>query len=217
MRFAFFWLAVLFVCGDSLITPWRQFITTGPVYNKPTVLMFRRGRIRWYRLFRVCNCSSHVSLEGSLITLAAAYPAGFCRAVNTFVVGFGLKTLGPCLGSYDDFGNIVGTDNEIKDQLVGTGKPRRAAVSTLYAIILSECLPWRANLKMALNKKGHITIQEQHAFRAEFCRAPRASRIVVGQDSRVNLGVESKGRSASTSLSRTVFQVWAEVLGRINT
>jgi hypothetical protein len=81
MRFSFFWLAVMFVCGDSLITPWCQFITTGPVYKKPTVLMFRRGREWWHRLYRVCKCSSHVPLEGSLTTLAAAYPAGFSRAV----------------------------------------------------------------------------------------------------------------------------------------
>ena len=45
MRFSFFWLAVLFICGDSLITPWCQFIITGPVYKKPTVLMFRFGRL----------------------------------------------------------------------------------------------------------------------------------------------------------------------------
>ena len=220
MRFSFFWLAVMFVCGDSLITPWCQFITTGPVYKKPTVLMFRRGREWWHRLFRVCKCSSHVPLEGSLTTLAAAYPAGFCRAVGKLVQEFGPTTEGPWLGDLADTGNVVVTKSDAKEVLkgrdqIGTrGKPRRAAVSSLYAVILSECLPWRANLKMVLNKKGHINIQEQHAFRAACRRAPRASRIVIGQDSRVNLGVESKGRSASTSLNRTVLQTWAEVLGR---
>ena len=67
---------------------------------------------------------------------------------------------------------------------------------------------------MPLKKKGHINIQEQHAFRAVCRRAPRASRVVVGQDSRVNIGVESKGRSSSTSLNRVMLQTWAEVLGR---
>ena len=147
-------------------------------------------------------------MEESLTTIAAAYPARFCRAVMKLVVEFGPNIQGPWLGDYDDVGNVVATNNEIKDIIVGTGqdrtngKPRRAAVSTLYAIILSECSPWRANFKMALKKKGHINAQEQHAFRAKCRRAPRASRIVVGQDSRANRGVESKWRSASTSLNR---------------
>ena len=60
----------------------------------------------------------------------AAYPAGFCRAVMKCVV-----ESGPWLGNYDDdVGNVVATDHEIMDMLVGTGqdgtngKSRRAAV-----------------------------------------------------------------------------------------
>ena len=64
--------------------------------------MFRRGRDWWHRLFRVCKCSSHVPLEGSLTTLAAAYPAGFCRAVGKLVQEFGPTTEGPWLGDLAD-------------------------------------------------------------------------------------------------------------------
>ena len=40
------------------------------------------------------------------------------------------------------------------------------------------------------------------------------SRVVVAQDSRVNLGAESKGRSSSTGLNREVLVAHAELLGR---
>ena len=117
-----------------------------------------------------CKCSRHVPLDRSLTTLAAAYPAGFCRAVMILVVEFGPTTQGPWLGDTGEVGNVVATDTEAKDMLVWTGqsgtigKHRRAAVSTLYAIIVSECLPWRANLKMALNKKGPSTSRNNMHF-----------------------------------------------------
>ena len=159
MRFTFFWLAVLFVCGDSLITPWCQFITSGPVYKKPTVLMFRRGSRWWHQLLRECKCKSHVPLEGSLTTLAAAYPSGFCKAVMRLVLKYGPLVVGPWVGDYngEELLGIQGGASNL-GQVQKLGKPRRAAVSSLYAIILSECLPWKENMKMALNKKGHINI-----------------------------------------------------------
>ena len=83
MRFTFWWLLVLHLGGDSIISPWCGYIWLGPVYLKPTVLMVPRRSIFWKKLIKGCTCKKpHVKLEGSLTTLAAAYPEGFCETVG---------------------------------------------------------------------------------------------------------------------------------------
>ena len=47
MRFTFWWLLVLHLGGDSIVTPWCGYIWSGPVYLKPTVLMFPRRSQFW--------------------------------------------------------------------------------------------------------------------------------------------------------------------------
>ena len=88
------------------------------------------------------------------------------------------------------------------------------AVSSLFNIILSECLPWVGTMKHRFKSPGHINVQAAYAFRSICRRAPSRCRFVTLQDSLVNLSIEAKGRSSSPALNRIILQTWAEVLFR---
>ena len=102
MRFTFWWLMVLHLGGDSIITPWCGYIRSGPVYLKLTVLMFPRRSIFWKKLFKGSTCKKpHVKLEGSLATLAAACPEGFSEQVGEIVKEEMPERVGPWLPHHE--------------------------------------------------------------------------------------------------------------------
>ena len=56
-------------------------------------------------------------------------------------------------------------------------------------------------MQYRFKEKAHINLQEAKARRSLIKRLPRDKRVVLRQDSRVNLGALGKGRSPSSSLS----------------
>ena len=177
-RFTCWWLLVLHLCGDSIVIFRCSYIRSGPACLKPTILMFPRRIQFWKWLFHICACTKpHTKLESALTTLAAEYPEGCCEEVLEIVIERKPAAPGPW---------SVGAEEQ--SSVKPTPRARRAAVSTIYAIVLSECIPWRPVLKH-FSKFGHIHLQERRALRG-ICRwACAKSRIIVGQDSPVNLGV----------------------------
>ena len=161
MRFTYWWLLVLHVCGDSIITPWCGYIRSGPVYVKPTVLMFPRRSAFWKTLYKPCSCTKpHVKLEGSLTTLAAAYPEGFCKSVSDIVEFRKPPGPGPWIELDEPVPPVPIPDPEYQRPR----RARRAAVSSVHAIVLSQCIPWRPVLKQPFKHFGHINIREQRRF-----------------------------------------------------
>jgi hypothetical protein len=67
---------------------------------------------------------------------------------------------------------------------------------------LSEGLTWKPWVQYEFRQKEHINLQETKARRTLFKRIGRDKRLVVAQDSRVNIGSLGKGRSPSAALNR---------------
>ena len=73
--------------------------------------------------------------------------------------------------------------------------------SPLWAVQLSEGLTWKNWMQYKFKHVAHINLQECKARRSLVKRLPRDRRVVVCQDSRVNLGALGKGRSPSQALN----------------
>ena len=104
-------------------------------------------------------------LEGSLITLASAYPDQLCREIariaqEQFPGGEGRR--GHQWGSADFDTHAAEASSRVRV----AGPRRRIRGSELFAVILSECLPWAAILKHPFKRFGHINIQEARAYKS---------------------------------------------------
>ena len=121
------------------------YIQSGPVYFKPTVFLFKRSSTFWHGLFRPCTCTTkHVFLQGALTILAAAYPGGLCDEITSITAERMPEGPGPWVQHGEERGWLA-ADGGFQD--FGVPTDRRPAVSKLYSILLSEALPWRANIK----------------------------------------------------------------------
>ena len=148
---------------------------------------------------RRCHSRKHVVLKGTATTLAGAYTPCFCNKVaelwgifweersseeKGFVDGEDCQT--PLLGVFGDYPK----------------QPKKSkGGSALWAVQLSEGLVWSPWLQYKFKVVSHINLQETKARRSLFKRLKRDQRVVVAQDSRVNLGALGKGRSPSNALN----------------
>ena len=164
MRATFFWQFLLATIADHVITHLCGYILSGPVYLKPTVFLFKRSSTFWHRLYRPCTCTTkHVLLQGALTTLAAAYPDGLCDRITSITAEHMPEGPGPWLQHGEEVLDELAAVGGFHD--CGVRTDRRPAVSKLYFILLSEALPWRANIKYRFQQFGHFNIQEGCAVR----------------------------------------------------
>lgn len=66
--------------------------------------------------------------------------------------------------------------------------------SPLWAVQLSEGLVWKTIMQYTFRQVEHINLQECKARRSLLKRVGHSKRLVMCQDSRVNLGALGKGR-----------------------
>ena len=90
----------------------------------------------------------------------------------------------------------------------------RKQSSSLWALQLSESLPWHTIMQYRFKVQSHINLQEAKARRSLVKRLPRDKRVVIAQDSRVNLGALGKGRSPSQALNSIMRSEAPYVLGK---
>ena len=93
-------------------------------------------------------------------------------------------------------------------------RSRRKQSSALWAVQLSESLPWKTIMQYKFRLVQHINLQEAKARRSLVKRLKRDRRVVIGQDSRVNLSSLGKGRSPSLSLNRIMRTEAPYLLGK---
>ena len=93
-------------------------------------------------------------------------------------------------------------------------KSRQKRSSSLWAVQLSEALEWKTIMQYKFRVVQHINIQEAKARRSLVKRLPRDRRVVVAQDSRVNLGALGKGRSPSEALNGVMRSEAPYLLGK---
>lgn len=149
---------------------------------------------------RCCHARKHVVLKGAATTLAGAYTPEFCRRVAELWGIFWEEHLkNPPKEDWSGFsdppsfqGFASGSQHTKKKSKGG---------SALWAVQLSEGLEWSPWLQYKFKVVSHINLQETKARRSLFKRLKRDQRVVVAQDSRVNLGALGKGRSPSNALN----------------
>ena len=207
------WFSLLRYLGfSSLVTPFCGYLKGCPIVYKKDTLFLHLGKY-WDQLVRPCTCvKPHTRLEGSLTTLASAYPDQLCRLIAVIAERNFPGGEGP-------WGDLEGRADSVPGAAPTAARPsalarRRIKGSELFAVVLSECLPWSVILKQPFKRFGHINIQEARAYRAVLRRVPSLRRFCVMQDSQVNLSVEAKGRSSSIALNRVVCQTSMDVVGR---
>ena len=191
---------------------------------------------------RCCHKQKHPKLEGQRTTQAGAYSMVFCDQVaelcaqgwlwndtpkdpetpkhfegnvcgkfegNRLVDPRNPKSLKGVFGKEkESFGNVA---VEKKSPSVPT-KGKNG--SPLWSVQLSEGLEWKTWVQFQFRRVIHINLQESKARRALVKRLLPNQRVVVGQDSRVNLGAFSKGRSPSKSLNDLLRSEAPYVLGK---
>ena len=146
---------------------------------------------------RCCHSFRHPKLEGQATTLAGQYSQQFCDRVAKLWVRF------------------VEDGHVFKDDSPPFEAPRKQkSGSPLWAVQLSEGLKWEPWLRYTFRMVVHINLQESKARRSLIKRVKRDQRVVVAQDSRVNLGAVGKGRSASKSLNALLRSEAPWVLGK---
>ena len=113
----------------------------------------------------------------------------------------------------EDFGaGAAGEEDSAK--MVRSLRARQKKSSTLWALQLSESLRWKTIMQYRFRCVTHINIQEAKARRSLVKRMPGFSRVVVCQDSRVNLGALGKGRSPSEALNAVMRTEAPYLLGK---
>lgn len=154
---------------------------------------------------RCCHHRKHVRLEGSATTLAGQYSPVFCRKVVELWKIWVLKNKEQCEEVFRDAGNKGVSPRKIS-------KPKGG--SHLWSVQLSESLPWKTWIQYPFRRLEHINLQETKARRSLFKRLKPGRKVVVFQDSRVNLGSLGKGRSPSESLNRLMRSEAPLILGK---
>ena len=141
---------------------------------------------------RICRGGhSHIRLEGSLTTHAAAYPPGLCAEwadVIWATIHYSTRPL---------------------DLLEEEEGPRAGALEDLYYNELLEAAPWAMAMKepvgvMMGGRRPHINISEVRGCLRTIRKRGMLgynTRQVYGLDSQVGIGVLAKGRSPSHALN----------------
>ena len=185
----------------------------------------------------------HPPLKGHKTTLAGAYSRAFCERVASFCASVWDDFEGQVSGDVEarKFGeDMSGLQSHSKAEPWGAHREhpqrypptrvlhpqqdpekasrlkrsRRKRSSALWAVQLSEGLTWKTCMQYKFTQHAHINIQEAKARRSLFKRLPCNKRVVVCQDSRVNLGALGKGRSPAAALNRVMRSEAPLILGK---
>ena len=189
------WKYLVEVLGiPEILFDWCRY---GKPYKKVTRVI---SNFPWFeRLQKRCHHKGkHVVLEGAATTKAGAYSVQFCKAVAKHC--------------WDFWPVNVGNDR-VPEKESKAPKSRKPA-SPLWAVQLSESLSWKPFMQYSFRHVAHINLQETKARRSLVKRLRRDRRVVVMQDSRVNLGSLGKGRSPSISLNTLMRQEAPYILGK---
>lgn len=150
-----------------------------------------------------CNHSrKHVKLEGQATTKAGAYSSHFCKVVAGLWKAYWME-----------FDGTPKECREVFGEPPRVQKPEKGG-SHLWAVQLSESLPWHTWIQYSFKSKEHINLQETKARRSFFKRLRGSKRVVIAQGSRVNLGSLGKGRSPSSALNRLMKSEAPLILGK---
>lgn len=163
------------------------------------------------KLQRRCHHKKrHVPFRGPWTTTfgLGGYSSRFCRVVASHCWNEWPK--GNCRNK-SEVGNVTKFPPFLDREL--PLKSRKPA-SPLWAVQLSESLCWKPFMQYSFKHLAHINLQETKARRSLVKRLKRDQRVVVFQDSRVNLGSLGKGRSPSTSLNGLMRQEAPYLLGK---
>lgn len=200
MRAVAVWMWMLKSRDDvfEILFDWCRF---GRDFRKTTRLLSNFPGLKKIGL-RCCHHRKHVRLEGAATTLAGQYSMAFCRKVVKL-----WKLWAP---NWEEQTGDFGLDQDKEVRRVG--KPKGG--SHLWAVQLSESLPWKTWIQYPFRRLEHINLQETKARRSLFKRIKPNRRVVVFQDSRVNLGSLGKGRSPSESLNRLMRSEAPLILGK---
>ena len=144
MKWFPWWLCLLsFGCYEES-SPQCRWQTRYPKYRKQTI--FLHNDLRFAHLSGICHCvRQHILLQGSLTTLASAYPARLCKDITQSCIGDGNSGEGPWGFDVDrlpDQGKL-GVENADAE-----GGPEEAVYrysrpgSKQYIVSLSESFSW---------------------------------------------------------------------------
>ena len=173
-------------------------------YRKPTIVLTNMLVLRCVGL-KCCHHHRHPRLQGRLTVDSGKYSAVFCDQVASCA-----------WDCWDEFreGSEAFRREAQEERRVRLQKGRRKRSSALWAVQLSESLVWKTCMQYTFRSRSHINLQESKARRTLVKRLPRDRRIVICQDSRVNLGALGKGRSPSEALNSVMRTEAAYLLGK---
>lgn len=178
-------------------------------------------------------------VEKSRNTLgASAYPRRFCDAAAHLLWEWGLEGGGGEQGSQNHLEEVDASElnlfpDNTPSELHGPSGPavlqrfqclsecvvrsrngKRRPGAPLWAVQLSEALTWNTWTQYKFKDVQHINLQESKARKSLVKRLPRDRRVVICQDSRVNLGALAKGRSPSRMLNGLLRTESPYILGK---
>ena len=213
------WSSLVHSGAFQVIFDWCQY---GRNFLKPTRVLTNFVVLKG--LERRCrHRRKHVSLKGQATTAAGAYSPSFCRKV---------AQLCRVVWESGDWESLLSSSVSVardlhseqfdcckgrNDSAVWEERRRKAhrkRSSTLWAVQLSEGLAWKTIMQYRFRTVTHINIQEAKARRSLVKRLPESRRVVVCQDSRVNLGALGKGRSPSEALNAVMRTEAPYLLGK---
>ena len=199
------WTFLLSRGAFEVVFDWCRF---GASYTKTTRLLSNVLVLKELGL-RCHHKSRHDTRNGRFTTKAGEYCPRFCNRVASLVQGVWDSSW----GVRSSLSTLVVQDSKAFEELGWVGedfdearktrllKGRRKQSSSLWAVQLSESLQWHTFMQYKFKTVQHINLQEAKARRSLVQRLPRDRRVVIAQDSRVNLGALGKGRSPSESLN----------------
>ncbi|CAE7247502.1 unnamed protein product [Symbiodinium sp. CCMP2592] len=148
---------------------------------------------------------SHGTPDNNHTSDMQSHSEAFCKQV---------VTLCKAVWDFEDEFKTGACHEEAAAKVVRSSKARQKRSSTLWAVQLSESLRWRTIMQYRFRTVTHINIQEAKARRSLVKRMQGSSRVVVCQDSRVNLGALGKGRSPSEALNAVMRTEAPHLLGK---
>ena len=194
MRALDIWVFLVFLGADEILFDWCRY---DQPFRKTTRLVSNCEALK--ELAVSCNHShGHEPLKGAATTRAGAYSKKFCDRVAEICRRV-WKWNDPPMSD--------------TDELFEPPKRRKPA-SALWAVQLSESLCWKPFMQYRFREQAHINLQESKARRSVIKRLKPNRRVVMFQDSRVNLGSLGKGRSPADSLNRIMRREAPYLLGK---
>ena len=212
MRATFIWELLARI--DNVIEVLFDWCRFGRNYVKTTRLLTNVSSLKQLGV-RCCHgkrgARSHEVLKGAATTAAGAYSQVFCERVAKLVQQFLLIRSADLV---ENTSNNRGDTPQNPPKAFRERRSRPKGGSALWAVQLSEGLNWKTWIQYSFQSREHINLQETKARRSMFKRLGHGMRLVVCQDSRVNLGSLGKGRSPSKALNRLLRTEAPYILGK---